>query len=122
MKKTNQILIILFVFCLVFPITSVFATEEDSWESMESMPTARCGMRVAVVAGKIYIIGGSNGNNLGTNEMYDPKTDTWTTKKPMPTLRNGGAVAVYQNKIYMIGGTIGIPSVPPNFSGANEAL
>ena len=84
------------------------------------MPTPRCGFGVAVIDGKIYAIGGSNGNNLRTNEMYDPAIDTWTTKEPMPTPRNGGAVAVYQNKIYVIGGTIGLPSTPPNFSGANE--
>ena len=44
------------------------------------MPTARSNLGVAVVDGKIYAIGGYNGNNLGTNEMYDPENNTWTTK------------------------------------------
>jgi N-acetylneuraminic acid mutarotase len=120
MKKSKQILTVLFVFCLVLPISSVFATEEDSWTTLEPMPTARTGFGVAVIDGKVYAIGGYNGNYLRTNEIYDIETDTWTTKKPMPTPRSSCAIAVYQNKIYMFGGTIGLPSIPPNFSGANE--
>ena len=70
------------------------------------MPTARGGLGVAVVNGKIYAIGGYNLDSgyLTTNEEYDPATDTWTTKKPMPTPRTDLAIAVYQNKIYVIGG------------------
>jgi N-acetylneuraminic acid mutarotase len=69
------------------------------------MPTARAGIGVAVVNGKIYAIGGHNwGNYFGTNEIYDPATDTWTTKTPMPTPRSHFGIAVVENKIYAIGG------------------
>jgi N-acetylneuraminic acid mutarotase len=76
---------------------------------MAPMPTARGGFGVAVVSGKIYAIGGLNGNNLpiSTNEQYNPQTNQWTSKTSMPTPRTGFAVAVYQNKIYVIGGTVG---------------
>jgi N-acetylneuraminic acid mutarotase len=60
--------------------------------------------RVAVVNGKIYAIGG---DNLATNEEYDPATDTWTFKAPMPTPRARFGIAVFQNKIYCIGGQNG---------------
>jgi len=80
---------------------------EDSWETMEPMPTARSSFGVAVVNRRIYAIGGTNDSLLGTNEMYDPVTDTWTTKKPMPTPRSAFAIAVFQNKIYVIGGYVG---------------
>jgi len=127
-RGTNKFLITVFALLLAFSVVAapflaiekVNAEDGGSWTTLEPMPTARTGFGVAVIDGKIYAIGGSNGNNLGTNEMYDSETDSWTTKKPMPTSRNGGAVAVYQNKIYMIGGSIGIPSIPPNFTGANE--
>jgi energy-converting hydrogenase Eha subunit A len=127
-EGTSKFLVSIFVLLIAFSVVvapfllvnKVNAQEENSWTSMESMPTARCGFGVAVIDGKIYVIGGSNGNNLGTNQMYDSETDTWTTKKPMPTPRNGGAIAVYQNKIYVLGGTIGLPNIPPNFTGANE--
>ena len=123
MKKSNQILTVLFVFCLVLPILSVFAAEEDSWTSLESMLTARSGLGVAIVNNKIYAIGGTTtsgfapsipgsavlGNNdigghVGINEEYDPATNKWTRKASMPTPRIVFATAVYQNKIYCIGG------------------
>jgi N-acetylneuraminic acid mutarotase len=68
------------------------------------MPTARSGLRVAVVDDKIYAIGGWNEGFLSTNEMYDPETNTWTTKQPIPTARYNFAIAVYQNRIYVFGG------------------
>jgi len=108
-KTASTILLMLF---LSFPVTSflIFPAKaaEDSWVTLEPMPTARGGLGVAVVDGKIYAIGGFNGSFLGTNEMYDPATDTWETKTPMPTPRSSFAIAVYQNKIFVIGGTKGI--------------
>jgi N-acetylneuraminic acid mutarotase len=80
-------------------------TTENSWTTMADMPTSRLGPGVAVVNGKIYVIGGTGGGGyLNTNEEYDPATNTWVTKKPMPTPRAGFAIAVYKNKIYCIGG------------------
>jgi N-acetylneuraminic acid mutarotase len=72
------------------------------------MPTARGGLGVAVADGRIYAIGGSNGNSpLNVNEMYNPSANEWTTVSPMPTARSGFAVAVYNGEIYCIGGTVG---------------
>jgi N-acetylneuraminic acid mutarotase len=68
------------------------------------MPTARSGLGVAVVNGKIYAIGGSNGSLLDVVEEYDPATDTWTTKNPMPTARYDVGIAVVDDKVYVIGG------------------
>jgi N-acetylneuraminic acid mutarotase len=92
--------------CLVY-IQPVNATE-DSWKTMAEMPTARSGLGVVTVNGKIYTIGGENGDaTLRTNEEYDPATNTWTTKASMPTARSRFAITVYQNKIYVMGGTTG---------------
>jgi len=123
MNKNTLALVVLvnvsfFLSILLIPL--VIATE-DSWMTMEPMPTARSGFGVAVVDGKIYAIGGTNGSYLNTNEMYDPTTNTWTTKKAMPTARTGHAIAVYQNKIYVIGGIIGESDpVTSGYTGVNE--
>ena len=101
MKKSNQILTVLLVLCLVLPITSVFAAEEDSWTTMEPMPTSRSSLGVAVVNDKIYAIGGVQSD---VNEEYDIAKNTWTTKMPMPTARGDFAIAVFQDKIYAFGG------------------
>ena len=100
MNKIIQALaVVIFVSFSVTPflVPHINATE-DSWRTMARMPTARSGLGVAVVEGKIYAIGGSNPGYLGTNEMYDPETDTWTTKASMPNPRCRFAIAVVENK------------------------
>jgi N-acetylneuraminic acid mutarotase len=94
-------------------------TTQSSWASLTPMPTARGGIGLAVVAGKIFSIGGLTGNNqpVGTTEEYDPQTNGWTSLSSMPTPRSGFAIAVYQNKIYCIGGTVG-----NGYVGNNEAF
>jgi len=108
-KNTLALVVLLAVsLSLLAILVPVTRAAEDSWMTLEPMPTARSGLGVAVVDGKIYAIGGTNGSLLGTNEMYDPVTDTWTTKTPMPTPRSGFAITVYQNKIYVIGGMVAL--------------
>jgi N-acetylneuraminic acid mutarotase len=92
------------------------ADPESSWTTMTPMLTARGGFGVAVVDGKIYAVGGLNGNDLpvSINEEYNPQTNEWTSKTPMPTPRSGFAITVYQNKIYVIGGSVGYGYVGNN--------
>jgi len=111
MRKSAALLLVLVFLtasCIVVakPARSSTDIVEDSWVSKTPMQTARAGLGVAVVNGKIYAIGGSTESGVvGTNEEYDPETDTWTLKKPMPNPRQVFAVAVYQNEIYCLGGT-----------------
>jgi len=108
MNKTIQglTLVLIVSFSLsVFLILQTKATG-DFWTAMAPMPTARCDVGLAVVNGKIYAIGGWNGNYVAENEEYDPTTNTWTTKAPMPTPRFGFAIFVYENKIHVVGGYV----------------
>ena len=109
-KKLTPFLIIILLVSLFLSTSqfSVGGADENSWTTKEPMSTARGGLGVAVVNGKIYAIGGSNNETqLGVTEEYNPVTDTWTAKASMPTPRSGFAIAVYQNKIYCIGGMTG---------------
>ena len=94
----------------------MYDPETDTWERKLDMPTARSGVSVSVVDGKIYAIGGSKvktiqvprgfnseSEELATVEMYDPATDTWTQKADMPT-RKKTMTCVVDGKIYAIGG------------------
>ena len=106
---TSFLIIVLFLSAIFsssqFPVSG---SEENSWIAKEPMLTARGGLGVAVVNGRIYAIGGSNAETqLGITEEYNPVTDTWTVKSPMPTPRSGFAIAVYKNNIFCIGGTTG---------------
>jgi N-acetylneuraminic acid mutarotase len=126
MSKTI-VLLLVFVLLLSFCVISFKPAwaEEDSWTPLSSIPTARRGLGVAVVDGKINAIGGQNdwiSPYLDTNEMYDPAKDTWTSKTPMPTPRRNFAIAVYKNKIYCISGESDYnpEGVSPIYTDVNE--
>ena len=83
-----------------------------AWSAAADMPTARTGSpaAIAVVRGKISVIGSHDGNpGAGTyNEEYDPSTNTWksNTAYPRGDGRYGqGSDAVVGDSIYLIGGT-----------------
>ena len=90
---------ILLLGVLVLTRFQLVRAQDGTWISLASMPTARKGLMVGVIDGKIYAIGGSNGTYLDVNEEYDPATNTWTIKQPSPTPVSYGAAAVYENQI-----------------------
>lgn len=117
--------VFLAIVALSFLSTSCFqgeAVEKELWTTQAPMPTARAGLGLAVINGKIYAIGGMNNNSyLNTNEEYNPVTNKWITRTPMPTARSGFAIVTYQNRIYVIGGTIGeSTSDKSGFTGVTE--
>jgi len=107
------LLLILCSLLVALPITDTVKAAEESWITLEPMPTAEKGLGAAVVNGRIYAIGSN------VNYEYDPATDTWTAKTSMPTPRTGFGIAAYQDRIYVIGGRYGIY---PNdtVTGVNE--
>jgi N-acetylneuraminic acid mutarotase len=114
--KRSATLLLVMIHCSLLVSLQNIATvraAEDSWETMAEMPTARSGLGVAVVDGKIYAIGGVGGSD--TNEMYDPATNTWVSKQPMPTARSRFGITVFENKVYVMGG-----ADANGFTGANE--
>jgi len=81
--------------------------QNNRWNPKKNMPTSR-GAGIAVAfENKIYVIGGSAGGALGTNEMYDPATDDWTPRAPMLTAREHLAGALIDSLIYIVGGRVG---------------
>ncbi len=97
----------------------------DTWTQKKKMPISRFYFGLAVVAGKIYLIGGTTGLGEGQEQriarvdIYDPATDTWAKGPKMPTRRDPGGVAVVSDRIYVIGGE-GWPL--PKEWGAGEFL
>ena len=81
------------------------------WERKVDMPTPRFSLSTAGVElnGKIYAIGGWNGQVLSTVEEYDPVNNTWREKADMPTPRCALATVVVNGKIYAIGGSADTP-------------
>jgi N-acetylneuraminic acid mutarotase len=108
----NKIIALLLAFILLASASSIIIKQAssdeatgDSWATMASMSTARTGLGVAAVDGKMYAVGGRMGSErTGANEMYDTTADTWTNKTQMLTPRSSFAIAAYKNRIYCIGG------------------
>lgn len=95
------------LFLLVAFQVSLLAAQEDSWESVTPMPTARESVAACAVDGRIYALGGFPGGSdrgITTNERYDPATDSWATMAPMPTGRRMPVTGVVDGKCYVIGG------------------
>ena len=81
----------------------------DTWSQRAPMPTPRSGTAIAVLEGKIYVLGGEAwieefGGVYRANEAYDPKTNTWTKAARMPTPRHGLATAVINGTLYAVSG------------------
>ncbi len=75
------------------------------WRERAPMPTARGALGVAVYQGRLYAIGGYDGEqNSGATEIYNPETDTWSMAAPLSAPRDHLAVAAAGSAIYAIGG------------------
>ncbi|MEW6609216.1 MAG: kelch repeat-containing protein [bacterium] len=101
----NKILGIIAVTIYLAATTQVLALDLE-WKTKAPMPTARDSLAAAVLNGKIYAIGGQEGEGgkkLNVVEEFDPSigpNGTWTTKAPMPTGRYFLAAATLNGKIY----------------------
>jgi N-acetylneuraminic acid mutarotase len=84
----------------------VYTPGNDTWTIAPSMPTARFLLRaVTGHDGRIYAMGGYNGDILSTVEVYNPGDGSWTIGPSMPTERDAhGAVTGADGRIYVIGG------------------
>jgi N-acetylneuraminic acid mutarotase len=79
----------------------------DRWAEVGEIPEGLNHASLAVVGGRLYIIGGfqeSGRSATGAVRIYDPAQRTWRDGAPMPTPRGALAVAVLDGKIHAIGG------------------
>ncbi|ASP20058.1 N-acetylneuraminate epimerase [Antarctobacter heliothermus] len=94
---------------------SVFDPETAAWTFRKEMPTARSGLSVAYVGGKILAFGGeARGLVFEANEAYDPKTDSWELVAPMPIPRHG----LHGSTAAVIGDTVYVPGGAPITGGS----
>ena len=84
------------------------------WEPLASLPAPRANVGVALVDGKIYVVGGSSANSVaGTYQqyaslfVYDIATNRWTEGAPLPQAYAAMAVTAVNGKVYVFGGLDG---------------
>lgn len=88
-------------------VVQVYDPQTDAWSNAPPMPTARMGLAMVAVSGKLYAIGGSIdgfGNSSGVVEEFDPSTQVWTPRAAMPTARHFAAAALVGGRIVVAGG------------------
>uniref|UniRef100_A0A3Q3IF27 BTB domain-containing protein n=1 Tax=Monopterus albus TaxID=43700 RepID=A0A3Q3IF27_MONAL len=82
-----------------------YSITKNSWFFGPEMNSRRRHVGVISVGGKVYAVGGHDGNeHLGSMEMFDPLTNKWMMKASMNTKRRGIALAALGGPIYAIGG------------------
>lgn len=73
-------------------------------------------LRTAVWNGKVYVIGGDDGDYVSNNTTYEYTiaTDSWALRTPMTTARENNVAVTLNDKIYVAGGAEG---ADPNYTG-----
>lgn len=97
----------------------VFDPATGRWSAIADAPTARNSAAAAVIAGRIYVVGGRqalkqpDGSlrqvNVPQLEVYDPSRNRWETRAPMPQAQGGLAAATVDGKLYVFGGEQWVP-------------
>ncbi len=93
------------------PVDTVFEylPQENRWIQRRPMPTARGALAAAALDGKIFTIGGYDGQkSLAVVEVYNPVTDTWQPAASLATPRDHLAAAALDGKVYAIGGRVNL--------------
>ena len=91
-------------------------TDLGRWITRAPLPSARQEMPHAVIDGRIYVVGGIDGDRAATNvmEVYDPALDLWSPAKALPVAMHHLGVAAAQGKLYVLGGYLGNSFNPNN--------
>ena len=77
----------------------------DEWETLAPLSMPRRFMSSAVIDGKFYAIGGSDGSTqLDSMEIYDPATNSWTQGPSLPRKSTSACSVEWNGKILLFGG------------------
>lgn len=84
-----------------------FNPADEAWTERAPLPTARGGLAVTALQGKLYAVSGYDGQrNPAAVEVYDPARDQWTAAAPLPTPRDHLAAVTIGETLYAIGGRV----------------
>ena len=79
------------------------------WTRVCPMNVRRSALGAAVMDGKIYVVGGYDGNSsLNSVECFDPDTNQWKFVASMSTMRSATGVTALNGKLYAAGGHDGM--------------
>jgi N-acetylneuraminic acid mutarotase len=78
----------------------------NAWSTKAPAPTPHQFPAVAVVGGKLYVVGGKNGAGAATTtvHVYTPSSNSWATKAALPSARYRATAQAVAGKLYVVGG------------------
>ena len=92
-----------------FSINLYFHLPLDQWSILPSMLRVRSDAACVAFDGKIYVIGGFDGEQIHSSvEIFNPRTEEWSFGPQLNHARSGVKACVYHDKIFVIGGYDGI--------------
>jgi N-acetylneuraminic acid mutarotase len=96
------------LFWLIFASTGQ-TQNGGTWQTRAPMPVSRQELATGVLNGKVYVIGGydGNGNSTATVQVHNPTTDTWASAHSIPYAVNHNAAAVAGGNLYSFGAGAG---------------
>jgi len=78
---------------------------DQGWREIAPMPAPRSQGAAVAIGGRIYIVGGAQGDRLvPPTYVYDTAADRWTTVAPLPTPRDHLAAAALDGRVCVVGG------------------
>lgn len=78
------------------------------WKKCSRLPFSRSNAGVCALNGKIYCVGGWNGQaGIKQCDVYCPESNEWTSVAPLNTGRCQSAVFAHNDKIWVVGGSDG---------------
>lgn len=98
-------------FELTIPEVDVYDFATNTWTPLPpsgDLPTERAGTTVAVLDGRLLVLGGESGSQQPAHaevEAFDPQTGTWTSLAPMQVGRHGTQAVVHEGNVYIAAGS-----------------
>ncbi len=78
---------------------------DQGWREIAPMPAPRSQAAAVSIGGRIYIVGGAQGDRLvSPTYVYDTAADRWSTAAPLPTPRDHLAAAAIGGRVCAVGG------------------
>jgi N-acetylneuraminic acid mutarotase len=97
-------------FELTVPEVDVFDLGTNQWSTLPTsgnLPTQRAGAAVAVVAGRLLVMGGESAQALAHAdvESLDPATGQWTALAPLSMGRHATQAILHDGRLYLASGS-----------------
>jgi N-acetylneuraminic acid mutarotase len=84
--------------------TLIYDISNSRWSFGAPLPEGRDHIRAVVWEGRIWALGGRDGEPTRRVDIYDPETDEWSSGPPLPEAMSAMAVGILREELFVVGG------------------